>query len=82
VKFFLKFIVPVLAILWLAKIHPLGAVVAILLCFMRCAFKSRLFVNILGHFIYDVLKYITFFVFKLVFVAGKLACVNLKRGFK
>ena len=54
-KFFLKFIAPVLAIMWLAQIHPLGAVVAILLCLIRCSFKSRLFGRLFAHALYDLL---------------------------
>jgi hypothetical protein len=55
-KFFLKFIAPILAIGWLAQIHPLGAVVAILLCVIRCAFKSHLFGRLFAHALYDLLK--------------------------
>lgn len=55
-KFFLRFVVPVLAIVWLAQVHPLGAVVAVLLCIIRTAFKSRLFSRIVAHAVYDVLK--------------------------
>jgi hypothetical protein len=55
-KFFLKYIAPVFAILWLAKAHSLGAVLAILLCVIRCAFKSRVFTHVFSHFIYDVMK--------------------------
>ncbi len=42
-KFLLRHILPVLAIVWLARVHPLGAVVAVLLCVVRCAFKSGMF---------------------------------------
>jgi hypothetical protein len=55
-KFFLRFVAPLLAILWLAQVHPLGAVVAILLCIVRCAFKSHLCGRLFAHFIYDILK--------------------------
>ena len=55
-KFFLRFVAPVLAILWLAQVHPLGAVLAIVLCIIRCAFKSRMFSHILAHAFYDILK--------------------------
>ena len=55
-KFFLLFVAPVLAILWLAQVHPLGAVLAILLCIIRCAFKSRVFSHIFAHAVYDILK--------------------------
>jgi len=55
-RFFLQFVAPVLAILWLAQVHPLGAVVAILLCAIRAAFKSRLFSRIFAHAVYDILK--------------------------
>lgn len=58
-KFFLKYVAPVLAILWLAQVHPLGAVVAILLCALRGAFKSRVFSHLFAHFVYDVLKGLT-----------------------
>jgi hypothetical protein len=55
-KFFLRYVAPVLAILWLANTHPLGALVAIILCIIRCAFKSRLFSRLFAHAIYDILK--------------------------
>jgi len=55
-RFFLRFVAPVLAILWLAQIRPLGAVVAVLLCVIRAAFKSRLFSRIVAHAVYDILK--------------------------
>jgi hypothetical protein len=58
-KFMLKYAVPALAILWLARVHPLGAVVAILLCVIRCAFKSRVLSHMFAHFLYDVLRGIT-----------------------
>jgi len=67
VKFFLKYVIPVLAILWLAKVHPLGAIVTILLCVIRCAFKSHVLSTMFAHFLYDVLKGITFGVARLVF---------------
>jgi hypothetical protein len=55
-KFVLRFLAPVLAILWLANVHPLGAVLAILLCGVRCAFKNRVFSQIFAHLVYDILK--------------------------
>lgn len=54
-KFFLKYILPVLAIVWLARVHPLGAVVAVLLCVIRCAFKSHVFSHLFAMLIHDVL---------------------------
>jgi hypothetical protein len=66
-KFFLKYIAPVLAILWLANVHPLGAMVAIGVCVLRCAFKSRVFSHMFAHFVYDVLKVITLGGARLVF---------------
>ena len=66
-KFFLKYIAPILAILWLAKVHPLGAIVVILLCVIRCAFKSHVLSTMFAHFVYDVLKSITLGVARLVF---------------
>jgi hypothetical protein len=70
-KFFLKFIAPILAIVWLAQIHPLGAVVAILLCVIRCAFKSRLFGRLFAHAFYDLLKAGTLGLARLVFRRGR-----------
>jgi hypothetical protein len=70
-NFFLKYIAPILAILWLAKAHPLGAVVAILLCVIRCAFKSRVFTHVFSHFIYDLLKGATLGLVRLVFRRGR-----------
>jgi len=66
-KFFFQYVAPILAILWLAQVHLLGAVVAILLCAIRCAFKSRLFGRLFAHFIYDVLKGSAVAVARLVF---------------
>lgn len=66
-KFALKYLVPVLAILWLAKVHPLGAIVAILLCVIRCAFKSHVFSTMFAHFLYDILKGIALRATRLVF---------------
>ena len=66
-KFFFRFVAPVLVILWLAQVHPLGAVVAILLCLIRCAFKSHLFGRLFAHFVYDVLKGSAAAVARLVF---------------
>jgi len=66
-KFFLRFVAPVLAILWLAQVHPLGAVVAVCLCIVRCAFKSRVFTHVFSHFIYDVMKNVTLGLLRLVF---------------
>ena len=65
--FFLRFIAPVLVILWLAKVHPLGAALAIVLCVIRCAFKSRVFTHVFSHFIYDVMKSVTLGLLRLVF---------------
>jgi hypothetical protein len=67
VKFLLKYVVPVLAILWLAKVHPLGALLAILLCVIRCAFKSHVLSTMFAHFLYDVLKGIALGVVRPVF---------------
>jgi len=55
-KFFLRFVAPVLAILWLANVHPLGALLAVVLCVIRCAFKSRLLSRLFAHALYDALK--------------------------
>jgi hypothetical protein len=66
-KFVLKYVAPVLAILWLAQVSPLGAVVAILLCVIRCAFKSHVLSTMFAHFVYDVLKSITMGVARLIF---------------
>lgn len=55
-KFFFRYILPVLAILWLVQVHPFGAVVAILLCIIRCAFKSHVLSTMFAHFLYDILK--------------------------
>jgi hypothetical protein len=56
VRFFLKYLVPVLALLWLVRVHPLGAAVAVLLCIIRCAFKSHLLSLLFAHAVYDILK--------------------------
>lgn len=66
-KFVLKYVVPVLVLLWLAKVHPFGAVVAILLCVIRCAFKSHVLSTMFAHFLYDILKGITLGVARLIF---------------
>lgn len=66
-SFFLKYVAPILAILWLVKVHPLGAIVAIGVCVIRCAFKSRVFSHIFAHFVYDVLKGVTLAVTRFVF---------------
>lgn len=66
-KVFLKYVAPILAILWLAKVHPLGAVVAIGACVLRCAFKSRVFSHMFAHLLYDILKGITMGVARLIF---------------
>jgi hypothetical protein len=66
-RFFFRFVVPVLAILWLAQVSPLGAVVAILLCVIRCAFKSHVLSTMFAHFLYDILKGIALGVARLVF---------------
>jgi hypothetical protein len=55
-KFFLRFIAPILAILWLSRVSPLGAAVAVLLCVVRCCFKSRVFSHLFAHLVYDILK--------------------------
>ena len=55
-KFFFRFVAPVLAILWLANVHPLGALLAGVLCVIRCAFKSRLLPGQFAHALYDTLK--------------------------
>ena len=70
-KFFLRFVAPVLAILWLANVHPLGAALAILLCVIRCAFKSRTFSHIFANLIYDILKSMTTALARLVFRRGR-----------
>lgn len=70
-KFFLKYVAPFLAILWLAKVHPLGAVVAIGVCLIRCAFKSRVLSHMFAHFAYDILKGITMGVARLIFRRGR-----------
>ena len=66
-KFFFRFVLPVLAILWLAQVSPLGAVVAIALCIIRCAFKSHVLSTMFAHFVYDVLKSITLGFARLIF---------------
>jgi hypothetical protein len=55
-RFFLTFIAPILAFLWLAKVHPFGALVMIILYVTRCAFKNRVLTHIFSHFVYDLLK--------------------------
>jgi hypothetical protein len=70
-KFFFRFIAPVLAILWLAKVHPLGACLAILLCVIRCAFKSRVFSHVFSHVLYDALKGITIGVVRFILRGGR-----------
>ncbi len=55
-KFFLRFVAPILAILWLSRVSPLGAIVAVLLCVVRCCFSSRVFSHIFAHLVYDMLK--------------------------
>jgi len=67
VRFILKYIVPVFAIVWLAKVHPLGAIVAIAVCVIRCAFKSRVLSHMFAHFVYDMLKGIMLGAVRLVF---------------
>jgi len=67
VKFFLKYVVPVLAILWLAQVRPWAAVMAIVLCVIRSAFKSHVFSTMFAHFLYDVLKGITVGLARLIF---------------
>jgi hypothetical protein len=66
-KFFFQYVAPVLAILWLAQAHPIGALVAIVLCLIRCAFKSRILSHMFAHFIYDVLKVLTLGVARILF---------------
>jgi hypothetical protein len=66
-RLFLKYVAPVLAILWLAKVHPLGALVALGVCVARCAFKSRVFSHMFAHLAYDILKSITLGVARLIF---------------
>ena len=70
-KFFLKYLAPILLIAWLARVHPLGAMVAVVLCFIRCAFKNRVFTHIFSHFIYDVMKGTTLGLFRLLFRRGR-----------
>jgi hypothetical protein len=66
-KFFFKYVAPVLAILWLAQVHPLGACLAILLCVIRCAFKSRVLSHLFAMFVHDVLLVLVKGVGRLVF---------------
>lgn len=66
-KFFFRFVAPVLAILWLAQVHPLGAVVAVVLCLIRCAFKSHLFGRLFAHFTYDLMKATALGLMRIVF---------------
>ena len=66
-RFFLKYLAPILAILWLAQVHPLGAMVAIVVCVLRCAFQSRVFAHLFAHFVYDVLKGLTVGIARLFF---------------
>jgi hypothetical protein len=70
-RFVLKYVAPVLAILWLAKVHPLGALVAVAVCVLRCAFKSRVFSHMFAHFVYDILKGITLGVARFIFRRGR-----------
>jgi hypothetical protein len=67
-KFLLKYVLPVLAIVWLAKVHPLGAVVAVLLCVVRCAFKSGVFSHLFALFVHDVIVAILRGFWRLVFL--------------
>lgn len=53
-KLFLKYAAPVFAVLWLANVHPLGAVVAVLLCLVRCAFRSQVFSHLFALFVHDI----------------------------
>lgn len=66
-KFFLRFIAPILAILWLAQVHSFGAIVAIVLCLIRCAFKSHIISTIFAHIFYDLLKGFASSISRLVF---------------
>ena len=66
-KFFLRYIAPILAILWLSHVSPLGAVVAIVICLIRYVFKSHLFGRLFSHFIYDLMKATTLGLLRRVF---------------
>jgi hypothetical protein len=70
-KFFLKYVAPIFAIVWLAEIHPLGAVVAIILCGVRSAFKGHLFGRLFAHALYDLLKAVTLGLTRLFFRRGR-----------
>ena len=67
-KFLLKYLLPVLAIAWLARVHPLGAVVAVLLCVVRCAFKSGVCSHLFALFVHDVIMAILRGFWRLVFL--------------
>lgn len=66
-KLFLKYAAPVFAILWLAKVHPLGAVVAVLLCLVRCAFRSQVFSHLFALFIHDIVLTVLKWMWSLLF---------------
>lgn len=66
-KFFFQYAAPLLAILWLAHAHPIGAFVAIVLCLIRCAFKSRIFSHMFAHFVYDIVKVVTLGITRILF---------------
>ncbi len=55
-RFFLRYVAPVLAILWLVQVRPWAAAVAVLLCVIRSAFKSHVFSTMFAHLLYDILK--------------------------
>jgi hypothetical protein len=66
-KFLLKYVAPVVAILWLANVRPLAAVVAVLLCIIRCAFKSGLVSHLFALFVHGVIAAFLRGLWRLVF---------------
>lgn len=66
-RFFLKYVAPLLALVWLANVHPLGAVVAVMLCLVRCAFRSRMFSHLVALFLHDCLLALLKGMWRLVF---------------
>lgn len=66
-KFLLKYVAPVVAVLWLANVRPLAAAVAILVCIIRCAFKSGLVSHLFALFVHDVMAALLKGLWRLVF---------------
>ena len=70
-RFFLKYLLPVLTMVWLVRVHPLGAVVAVLLCIIRCAFRSHLLSHLFAMFVHDVILVLLRWAWRLVFSGGR-----------